>query len=81
MPNKNADKVASLKNWQGDKMTYKPVTLKNGQVAINEMCSCGHLRTEHKDNVYSKEVKAEGHGNCKKCDCKRFTWTGFVFDK
>lgn len=35
------------------------------------MCKCGHPQQEHEDTPF--EV---GHGRCKKCNCRRFTWVG-----
>lgn len=36
---------------------------------VDERCYCGHLKSEHRSPVAS----------CKKCDCNRFTWFGWVF--
>jgi hypothetical protein len=50
--------------------------------ALNEHCSCGHLRTQHDDpvRVTSPELAgAWGHGPCTACaDCPQFTWTEFT---
>ena len=52
------------------------------ETAIDEKCSCGHLRSEHHDTL------SYGHGPCAMavspdgsaiCDCQQFTWTGHVF--
>jgi len=42
---------------------------------IDEMCRCGHKRSEHNDTL------ARGHGNCKKCKCVKYTWTSFILKK
>lgn len=44
------------------------------QGAADEMCNCGHLKSLHNDTI------VEGHGNCKLCRCKRFTFVDFVVD-
>lgn len=50
----------------------------------DEMCVCGHLRSEHDDRF------AAGHGACRAarafgeknlCKCAQFTWKSFVFAK
>jgi PRTRC genetic system protein C len=38
----------------------------------DEKCTCGHLRSEHNDRF------EQGHGSCKKCDCRKFTWDSWV---
>lgn len=40
----------------------------------DEMCTCGHLRSEHGNR------RAIGHGACMKigCSCAQFTWKAFV---
>jgi hypothetical protein len=47
----------------------------------NEVCKCGHLKSEHLDfinrldkqkNVPYKEYVDMGFGKCKKCDCAYF---------
>jgi hypothetical protein len=51
-----------------------PVRLNTGtteEIVYNEMCSCGHPRSEHKDTL------AYGHGGCGQCDCEQFTWAKF----
>lgn len=42
---------------------------------VDELCSCKHKRSEHDDTF------AQGHGSCKKCDCKKFTWIAFLDKK
>ena len=42
------------------------------QGIIDEKCSCGDLRSEHRDTV------AYGHGPCSLCGCTKFTWVGFI---
>jgi hypothetical protein len=50
------------------------------ETAIDEKCSCGHLRSEHHDTL------AYGHGPCAMedgvghdCPCLQFTWWEHVF--
>ena len=45
----------------------------NGKQVIDEKCECGHLKTQHKTGNF-----AVGHGACKECLCKQFTWSGWV---
>ena len=42
---------------------------------IDELCSCGHSRSEHLDNV------SKGHGMCavSTCYCGKFTWSSYVY--
>jgi len=37
----------------------------------DELCKCGHLKSEHNDNIGMK-----GHGSCSRveCYCSKFTW-------
>lgn len=42
---------------------------------LDEKCSCGHLKSQHNDR-YQK-----GHGDCKVCKCKQFTWVGWFINK
>lgn len=39
----------------------------------DELCTCGHLKSEHHDAVGGL---AKGHGSCshKMCPCPKFTW-------
>jgi hypothetical protein len=50
-------------------------------VATDEMCQCGHLKSQHNELVITKGSKiysiAEG-GSCSCCNCARFRWTKFV---
>jgi|GEM_PF-2465888 len=40
--------------------------------ATDERCQCGHLKSQHADRYQP------GHGPCKECGCKQFTFVGFV---
>ncbi len=48
-------------------MKLDPNTIKD------EMCSCGHLKSEHATTTL------KGHGACTKCDCFQFTWNHFIY--
>lgn len=37
------------------------------------MCKCNHPQQEHEDTHL--EV---GHGSCRKCNCHRFSWKGWL---
>lgn len=51
-----------------------PATLPNGKVVVDEMCHCGHLRSEH------RTILAFGHGDCTMCkDCPKYTWKAMIF--
>ncbi len=43
-------------------------------------CLCGHSGdapfSDHEDTVLEP-----GHGACKLCDCKQFTWVGWITDE
>jgi len=36
-----------------------------------EMCSCGHKRGHHTSSVGGLAL---GHGECRLCKCKKYTW-------
>lgn len=44
--------------------------------AFDELCSCGHLKSSHEDSLPGGIAK--GHGACRICGCKKFTWVKFV---
>lgn len=44
----------------------------------DELCTCGHLKTEHNNQHNYPSENNDGHGNCKVCACKQFTWKSFV---
>ena len=52
----------------------------------NEICECGHLKTEHywfATNELSSKLRGvkgltEGTGFCLKCGCGQFTWKAFL---
>jgi hypothetical protein len=53
---------------------------------IGERCRCGHLRSEHGDQILrigDAIVRNPSHGNCCtlkcNCTCKQFRWIGFVY--
>ena len=48
------------------------------ETAVDEMCTCGHKKSSHRDNVHDGAV-VKGHGSCRICDCKKFTWKSFVY--
>ena len=56
-----------------EKLTEKQKDLIR-QGKVDELCSCGHRKSEHYDTI------AVGHGPCKKCNCIKFTWVKFIFD-
>ena len=41
----------------------------------DEICTCGHLKSSHNDALNGL---AKGHGECKLCECNKFTWESFV---
>jgi len=55
---------------------------------LDELCACGHLKSQHDDNPELKKLIEDnienmppgvrGHGPCKVCDCKKFTWAMFL---
>lgn len=58
------------------KITNPTEKLKKGE-RLDETCKCGHLKSKHKDLVSIGITNNHG-ADCTKCDCARFTWTGFV---
>ena len=46
---------------------------------IDEVCTCGHLKSIHKpsDAGLRYGVVIEGHGSCE-CGCPQFTWKDFI---
>lgn len=49
-----------------------PAFRKSGETIINELCSCGALKTEHNPTL------ALGHGSCDRTNCRKFTWDKFI---
>lgn len=53
--------------------------LPNGNLAIAEVCTCGHLR-----DAYMPGIASWGHGPCDyyakgaRCRCSQFTWARFI---
>lgn len=41
-------------------------------LVVDEACYCGHKRSHHFDTI------AFGHGECRHCDCNKFTWREFT---
>ena len=51
-----------------------PRKMPNGRVVLDEVCLCGHLRSEHRDTI------AYGHGSCAcACMCERYPRADHVF--
>jgi len=59
------------------------------KIRIDELCTCGHRRSEHSD-TWTREVimampehasSIVGHGSCihPACPCKKFTWKRTIF--
>jgi hypothetical protein len=44
----------------------------NDKEIIDELCNCGHQRSTHLDHF---DI---GHGQCTKCNCRKFTWVKFI---
>ena len=53
------------------------VKCKGWKDADDELCDCGHLRSEHNDFT----PFAKGKGSCKRCKCQKFLWIEFVRKK
>ena len=49
-------------------------------VPSNEMCYCGHTRSQHAALMLGMELVDVGHGQCEEqgCRCLKFTWHSFV---
>jgi hypothetical protein len=41
------------------------------------VCRCGHTG-DGPNSQHEKGPLAEGHGKCKECDCKKFSWASFI---
>jgi hypothetical protein len=53
--------------------TMRARMLVNGRAIVDELCQCGHRRSEHHDRF------ATGHGPCKRyCACRQFTWINWI---
>lgn len=50
-----------------------PKLCPSGKIIVDEVCTCGHLRSEHSDTI------AFGHGNCGHCFCQKYTWKALLF--
>ena len=47
----------------------------------DEMCECGHLKSEHGSLTHrtkDKMIRESSDGNCCSCACKKFTFHRFV---
>lgn len=72
-----------------------PINLNDGTVAVDELCRCGHARSQHN---HAAGGLAWGHGDCREglpigargerpsspgamCPCSKFTWLSFVIGK
>lgn len=51
-----------------------PYKTPKGVMILDELCSCGHLRSSHGPGV----AGAFGHGSCETSGCPKFTWVRFV---
>jgi len=50
---------------------------------VNEMCECGHLKTDHGSKLHRRQttmIREPNGGNCcsSDCACDRFTFARFV---
>jgi hypothetical protein len=43
---------------------------------VDELCTCGHKRSEHSPRGIHESL--DGHGPCDECDCFKFTWKGWI---
>jgi len=53
------------------------------KIPLDEMCLCGHLRSNHNDLDFGfgKHSSLVGKGACPRCDCSRFTWATFCLQQ
>ena len=47
----------------------------DGSVVVDELCACGHMRSQHRDSPAWGHAECSGRG----CPCCKFTWREFVF--
>lgn len=48
---------------------------------VDEMCSCGHPRSQHNPQGPKVYEASAGHSNCKAChECAKFTWIRFIYE-
>lgn len=49
---------------------------------VDELCECGHLRSEHNDVGIGENMPIGfvGHGSCLRCACQRYRWESFMED-
>ncbi|NIN68650.1 MAG: hypothetical protein GTO63_28875 [Anaerolineae bacterium] len=54
---------------------FPRTTTYNGKTTtiVNEVCHCGHFRTQHWSRLISF-----GHGACSLCDCEQWTWDRMI---
>jgi len=45
----------------------------------DEMCYCGHLKSEHEYHVGANTPANKGMGKCTKCACFKFTWCAYIY--
>ena len=64
-------------------ITSYPLTLKNGRVIADEVCTCGHRQNQHGPSQQgaTRGLVVNGHGGCidLNCNCEQFSWGGFVY--
>lgn len=61
-----------------------PHVLKDGKVIVDEMCTCGHLITNHgheQIELPDQTILVEGHGGCLCCNCQQYTWESWVIEE
>ena len=61
-------------------MIRRVVVIDDKSVVVeDELCDCGHLRSEH-NTLIPNIPSLEGHGACQKCRCIKFTFHKFIIE-
>ena len=53
--------------------------LPNGKVVVDEVCRCGHLKSEHTDTFQAGHGRGMHMARIDGCDCIKFTWKDFIY--
>ncbi len=61
---------------------------KAGKWAVDEMCHCGHAKSEHGSSLHrlgDELIRSSCTGNCCAtgcdCTCDRFCWVAWIYEK
>lgn len=75
--------LRNMGHWEDEMICDRcnePLKKEPNKVKKLSMCGCSHSgdgeNSEHSDYLPG----AEGHGQCLKCNCRKFTWAGWIVE-